>query len=268
MRSLRSLPRLALVVAASCTLAGGTAFADDLEPLVRPTAPRIAIIVNRRNPVPAMPEKELEGVFLLERRVWLGTSRITVVQRPRDTEIYRIFHQRILSQYFNELPDLYAERKKSVKTVSSDADAVAAVVEDASAIAYVWEQSVTSAVRQVATVDLEDPNAGMAPARTARLMGTLRGLWDQLQSSLRNPRMPPDELVVIARAVAEESANTLSLVPRGKDESTLMFQKLAFQLRDQSRTLPGLVENRAEALARMADIEKKLCMECHRVFRQ
>jgi hypothetical protein len=232
------------------------------------SGPRIALIVNKKNQIPPLAVKELEGIFLLERRYWLGTARITVVVRRPGTELHRIFARRLLPNDADEVDALYTQRKASVRFVDSDDEAIAAVAEDPGAIAYVWAQAVKPTVRLITALELENPEEGVAPARTARMMGTLRGVWDQLLMALRNPKMPVEDLELIAEAVAEESAQVRSLVPRGRDRSTLEFARMASQLQTGTAALPRLVSNRKEAIRRMETLERTLCIECHRNFRQ
>jgi hypothetical protein len=239
-----------------------------------PASRRLAIIVHKANPVPAMAEKEVRGIFQVERRFWFGTSPLTLVIREKGPDVHAAFGRRVLGMSEEELAPFYAHKRelwKDLKVVATDEEAKALVKRDKSAVAYVWEESVDASVRQVASIPLDlSPEEDSVAAGVERLTDTmtnLRDLWDQLQASLRSPGVPDEDLVKMATAVASFCEDVHRRAPQAKDPPSKKMQKLATQLMQQTGKLPDLVPKRQQAIKLMGQIEKNTCMACHREFR-
>lgn len=239
-----------------------------------PPARRLAIIVHRANQVPSMAEKEVRGIFQVERRFWFGTSPLVLVVQKKGSDTHEAFARRMLNASADELEPFYARKRelwKDLKEVASDAEAKALVKRDKRAVAYVWEESVDKSVRQVASIPLDvPPEQDSVDASVARLtdtMDNLRDLWDQLQASLRSPGVPDEDVVKMAVAVANFCEDVHRRAPMAKDPPSKRMNELATRLMAQTRKLPEAVLQRQKAIQLMGNIEKNTCMGCHRLFR-
>lgn len=239
-----------------------------------PAAKRLAIIVHRSNQVPAMAEREVRGIFMVERRFWFGTTPLTLVVREKGQDVHAAFGKRVLSMGEDELDPFYARKRelwKDLKVATSDAEAKALVKKDKNAVAYIWEEAVDASVRQVASIPLDlAPEEDSVQAGVERLTDTmenLRDLWDQLQASLRSPGVPDEDVVKMATAVALFCEDVHRRAPKAKDPPSKKMQQLADQLMQETSKLPALVPKREQAIKFMGKIEKNTCMGCHRQFR-
>ena len=271
-RPVLALVALSLLCAASVARAQSSPEASAKE--APATTRRLAIIVHRSNPVPSMAEKEVRGIFRVERRFWFGTTPLTLVIREKGQDVHAAFAQRVLGRSVDELDVFYGQKRelwKDLKVAASDAEAKALVKRDKSAVAYVWEDAVDASVRQVASIPLDlSPEADSVEAGVERLTDTmenLRDLWDQLQASLRSPGVPEEDLVKMASAVASFCEDVHRRAPQAKDPPSKKMNRLATQLMKETSTLPGLVSKREQAIKLMGKIEKNTCMGCHREFR-
>lgn len=241
----------------------------------KPATPRrLAIIVHRSNRVPAMAEKEVRGIFRVERRFWYGTSPLRLVIREKGQDVHTAFAERVLGKSVDALDAFYGHKRelwKDLKVAASDEEAKALVKRDKGAVAYVWEDAVDASVRQVASIPLDvSPEEDSVDAGVARLtdtMDNLRDLWDQLQASLRSPGVPDEDLVKMAEAVASFCEDVHRRAPQAKDPPSKKMNRLAAQLMRETSKLPGLVHKRQQAIKTMGRIEKNTCMGCHREFR-
>lgn len=238
------------------------------------TSKRLAIIVHRSNAVPSMAEKEVRGIFRVERRFWFGTTPLTIVIREKGQDVHEAFGKRVLGMSMDELEPFFARKRevwKDLKVVTTDAEAKALVKKDKNAVAYVWEEAVDSSVRQVASIPLDlAPEEDSVQAGIERLtdsMDNLRDLWDQLQASLRSPGVPDEDLEKMASAVASFCEDVHRRSPLAKDPPSKKMNRLAEQLMQETSKLPALVGKRQQALQLMGKIEKNTCMACHREFR-
>lgn len=241
----------------------------------KPTTPRrLAIIVHRSNNVPAMAEKEVRGIFTVERRFWFGTEPLRLVIREKGQDVHAAFAERVLGKSVDALDAFYGKKRelwKDLKVAASDEEAKNLVKRDKGAVAYVWEDAVDASVRQVASIPLDvSPEEDSVDAGVARLtdtMDNLRDLWDQLQASLRSPGVPDEDLVKMAEAVASFCEDVHRRAPQAKDPPSKKMNRLAAQLMQETSKLPGLVSKRQQAIKAMGRIEKNTCMGCHREFR-
>lgn len=247
---------------------------EEVEKAPPPTGKRLAIIVHPSNRVPSMAEKEVRGIFKVERRFWFGTTPLTLVIREKGQDVHTAFAQRVLGRSVDELDAFYRQKRElwtDLKVAASDAEAKALVKRDKGAVAYVWEDTVDASVRQVASIPLDlSPEEDSVEAGVERLtdtMGNLRDLWDQLQASLRSPGVPEEDLVKMASAVASFCEDVHRRAPQAKDPPSKKMNRLATQLMKETATLPGLVSKREQAIKFMGKVEKNTCMGCHREFR-